>query len=580
MSHLMRRVAVGILDVLLSVLLLAIIGILLTGGAEGHLGHISISAFTCSNLLLLGIPVFLLRYALRDWGPFLGHRSLSIASLPSGAERLLRTAHRVLLELDDVRAARTVRLVIIVSAILKALNAWFYYGFFSGDDVEVQEMSFARLFGWSWRAWELRSPFYPLAFLYPAQSLLFWLGVRDASVLIFAGRLVVIGFSCLNLYLVFRVARSALSETAPALIAVFFLAFAKLHFTFASSELPRTVASTFVLMTFWLLLETTPRRLVLAGALLGVGACMRFSEVVFVLPAVALLISRSRRSWKLPLAIFASSFLLTTAAILGPLDSAYWGKAFYSVRNFFTYTIIEGASSRGGQPWHWYLTHLLTWTDAVTFCLFLASVRRPPFSLLPWAGAPFIILSFLPHKEPRYLVPALPFITTSAAWVVWNLVGQVAARPAIRREDARSSRVALPLLAALCVGVLFELDGFRFRRSESGVEVGRFLAEQRTPGPVAIEQAWKAGGNLYLWPTRVEDIDTTRTGDPEYVRGFLDRPEVRWVALRDRSVRENGLAPLLEGSGFFEVRFSCRTQRAEYRLFRKSSGRAEAPGTP
>ena len=79
-------------------------------------------------------------------------------------------------------------LLIVVITVVKLANAALYPGFFSGDDVEIHEMTFARLFGWNWTAWDLRNAFYPMVFIYPIQALLAGMGIDDTATLVFAGR--------------------------------------------------------------------------------------------------------------------------------------------------------------------------------------------------------------------------------------------------------------------------------------------------------------------------------------------------------------------------------------------------------
>jgi|GEM_PF-1993305 len=568
----MRRVLLaGVLVLLDGVLLLVgavILGILITGGGEGRVGAVLYRAYAYSNLLLFSLPLLLLRYWLRAQAPFLGVRTLGLEGLPSAARRFCLRAHAWLENLDAARASRWVQAIIALSILVKVLNAWVYFGFFSGDDTEIQEMSFARLFGWRWQAWNLRSPFFPLAFIHPIQAAFLHLGVRDPAVLIFAGRLVVVAYSGLNLWLAWRISRRVFDSVPAGLLTVLFLALSKLHTTFASSELPRTVASSFVLLACWFLLVRKRRSLavVLAGLCMGVGACVRFSEGLYLLPAAVLLLGDRR--WK-DLPLFAMAVAAAAVLILGWGDYLYWGRPFYSLHNIFEYTVVQGASSRGHQPFYAYFAQIFSWTDPFTFVLFLTALRFTPRSMLIWAWAPLILLSALPHKEPRYLIPALPFMAMGAAWGTWNLLGRLGQDAASPDRKSVLDRWAILLVAALALGGLLQLDGFRFRRSESGVEAARFLARQNIVGVVGIEQGWKTGGSLYLYPTVWEDLNRRLMDDPAYMRGFLVRPDMNWVALQEGTIRKNHYEALFGECGFVEVRYSERTRRKEYHLFHR-----------
>jgi len=126
--------------------------------------------------------------------------------------------------------------IIAVSTIIKILNSYFYFGFFSGDDVEIHEMTFSHLFNWHRKAWNLRSPFFPMVFIYPVQAFLFNLKIQNPADLIFAGRMVVVFYSAVNLYLVYKIVASTFNNIPIGIISVF-LAISKMHATFASSEL-------------------------------------------------------------------------------------------------------------------------------------------------------------------------------------------------------------------------------------------------------------------------------------------------------------------------------------------------------
>ena len=99
--------------------------------------------------------------------------------------------------------------------------------------------------------------------------------------------MVVAFLSSLTLWLVFA-AGARLETPGVGLTAACLLGVHRLHVTFGGSELPRPVASLFIVGAFVCLLESPIRRggaVVLAGALLAIGGAMRFGELVFIVPA-------------------------------------------------------------------------------------------------------------------------------------------------------------------------------------------------------------------------------------------------------------------------------------------------------
>src|SRR4030042_1185638 len=97
--------------------------------------------------------------------------------------------------------------------------------------------------------------------------------VHDPWILIFAGRMVVIFFSALSLWLVYRIASRIFSSVPVGVLSLVFLAMSKLHTSFASTDLPRTVASFFLLLSGWVLLseKNTYGNAALSAVLLGIG---------------------------------------------------------------------------------------------------------------------------------------------------------------------------------------------------------------------------------------------------------------------------------------------------------------------
>src|SRR5207342_3233171 len=102
---------------------------------------------------------------------------------------------------------------------IRVFLAWASPGFFSGDDVEIHEMTLGTLLGKPWSVWALRCPFFPMTFVYPAQWLALQLGLSSAGGLVLAGRTVVALVSTGAIPLVWCVARR-LAPDEPRLAAM------------------------------------------------------------------------------------------------------------------------------------------------------------------------------------------------------------------------------------------------------------------------------------------------------------------------------------------------------------------------
>ena len=254
--------------------------------------------------------------------------------------------------LTEQGAGRLVVSGLVSATVVKLLLAWANPGFFSGDDVEVQEMSLRLLWRTDWPIWDLRSPFFPVGLIYPGQKLVAASGIAtSAAALIFTGRAAVAVLSSMAIWLVWRIGRRLWPETPGwAMVAALLFATAKLHIAFGSSELPRPVATVAVLGAFLLLQDPRAGRVLASASLIGVAMCFRFSEVVFLGPAVVSL--AWQRRW-LPVIAVVGIAGAAALAIIGASDAWYWGEPFHSLRAAIDYTLVEKLSSRGYQSAGW-----------------------------------------------------------------------------------------------------------------------------------------------------------------------------------------------------------------------------------
>jgi hypothetical protein len=307
----------------------------------------------------------------------------------------------------------------------------------------------------------------------------------------------------------------------------------------------------------WLLRGRASGRAVLAGLALGVAGSLRFSEGIFAVP-LAVQLAKERRYRDLLIA--AASALLAAALLLGPADRLFWPEMFFSLRNIVEFTLVRGESSRGVEPMAHYLLTAPWWSDPFLLFLIACGWRAAPTPLRLWAIVPIAALSLFPHKEERYLVPALPFLVLIAAAGAWRLLDNARAHPESRRPQ-------LALLVLVGVSLL-ELEGFRFRRSEAAIDVARFLAARDGVRDVAMEEGTTTtGATLYLLPDiRVVNLDVRRLDEATYFWGFLSRPETQYVVLRDSSLPPT-YRDLLRQAGFVRVIGPEGKRGERYRIF-------------
>ncbi|MBA2304611.1 MAG: hypothetical protein H0W08_18540, partial [Acidobacteria bacterium] len=518
------------LDASILALLAVVVLIVVTGGGVIEVAGMRVRARTVENPIWILAAAITLRYATRFWSPF-----LCIKRWP--VEALIAAGLRLVVDWIPVRATGVFRrpwlglaVVGCVAFLLKVFLASTSPGFFSGDDVEIHEMSMGVLLGTHWSVWDLRSAFFPMVFIYPAQRVALAFGGSGPDTLVLAGRVMVAFISTAVIPLTWLAARRlAPADPRLAALAVLFVTLNKLHISFGSSELPRPVSSVFVAAAFLCIL--LDRRLLTsaaAGTLLGTAAAFRFSEALFV-PAAILTLGRKRFSAR------AAILLLTTAlAVVGisaAADAWYWGSPMSSVAAAIDYTLVQRQSSRGYEPPWEYLWIIPAWSTFLFVALAIGgSARRHPDSW--WLWVPIALLSLLPHKESRYLIPMMPFLSIASARGFLRAVAWIRASADAPGWRRWSRELFAPVLL---LSVLHDMGGWRLVRSNEGVRLAQYLRASGSSG-IAVQDLWRLGGRPYLSQHQpLVEVSPELLTDTGAAAAAV--AETKWVALRARTAR-------------------------------------------
>lgn len=531
MRHLLLVPAV-LLDVLIAVIVAVIGWIITTGGGVAVIAGQRISVAGVDNPLIGLTLLGAIRYALLHRVPLFGRPSSSLTDVEAGTAARVTRLRESLDTLTVASAIRPVLMAVAAATLIKALLAWANPGFFSGDDVEIHEMSLRMLWKTDWSIWDLRNPFFPIGVIFPFQKLFAAAGAGSAATLIFAGRLPVVLLSSITVWLLWCAGRRIWPQALGwAAVAALMFAVARLHIAFGSSELPRPVATALVVGAFVLLQDPRLVRVLLAGVLLGTAASFRFSEAVFIAPVVLTLVLGRR--WIAAVAVVVVT-ALTGLAIVGLTDAWYWGDAFHSLKAAFDYTIVQKLSSRGYQGPLWYALHAFDWVSPALLVLALLAAIKAPRRDDVWVWIPLVVFSCLPHKEARYVIPVIPFVCLMAARGL-----QLAAR------DWRPILVA----ALLTIGGLHDAGHWRLPRSNGDTRFARVASGVLPPeSVVAAEQAWRLGGRIYLHPRRVLDLDPDRVADPAYL--WRETPASAALILDRRNSSRPGVRAQLDARGY------------------------------
>src|SRR5258706_12900441 len=215
---------------------------------------------------------------------------------------------------------------------IAAVQLWLahrYFGFLTGDELEVLEEAFHRAVHLPFQPWEVRSLFVADVVVAPVVWLATKVGVVDAGHIIELASLPFIALTALTIVLVRRLALQwSDGDERAAAVAMLLFALHWIPLGFGATTYPRTLAMACVVAAAVI---GRPMPL-LAGALLGVAFADRFSEIGFLLP---LLVTARREWWRV-----AAGTILSACVTVGIYDWLTWGSPFRSFLSFAHLTLV------------------------------------------------------------------------------------------------------------------------------------------------------------------------------------------------------------------------------------------------
>jgi Alg9-like mannosyltransferase family len=412
----------------------------------------------------------------------------------------------------------------------KLVLAWRFYGYLTGDDLEVVETAGKYAFGLPYTPWNIRCLFYPLVLVFPVLALAVRTGVHTVAALNTLCAVPSALASTAAAWLVFRVAQLWKWPLRTSLVAGTLYAFHWLPLGYGSTPYPRPISAALFLAAFLVVEKSESGSAAAAGGLLCAAAlAVRYSDGV-VIPALALWIFwRRRRS--APVALFLAGTAAGSLIFVGLPDALTWGQPFASLRALIAYhRPAAGAVFHDwGRPWYFYLESVLRWAGPAIVLLILAGARdrriRGPLFLAAGIVA-LLSLSFV--RDWRFLQSAVPLVALAAA-PGWERLGA---------SRFRAARIAAWFLLALSVGWGLQRTVTLLRdKSQAEVEAARYIVKHHPHARcVLLEQAWAYGDRLYFpRPVEVVDLAPTRPLDPIALSGAIDRhhPDVIAVYLKD-----------------------------------------------
>lgn len=395
-----------------------------------------------------------------------------------------------------------------------------YFGFLTGDELEVLEEAFHRAANLPFRAWEVRNLFVPDVVVAP----IVWLASKftDTAHVIELASLPFIALTLVTIVLVRRLALQwSDGDERAAFLAMLLFALHWIPLGFGATTYPRTLAMACIVAAA-VIVERKP---LLAGLLLGVAFADRFSEIVFLIPVLYVGRASARR--------LLLGTLLSACLTVGLYDWLTWGAPFRSFVNFARLTLVEPdfASRVKYQSPLWYFENLLRWLAPTLLPLLWLARRRAQWLFIV---VPLVALSVVKHKELRYVQSLIPFIAAAAgigASMLW--------------EKRRALAVSL-----VAISLIWNLAGIRSfaRKSQPAVLAARWIATQPAHRLVT-QQLWAYGDRLYLGTK----LDLTDIGSPpQNAARELARADV--AALWETDLDHRELTDALAANGFRKAR--------------------------
>jgi phosphatidylinositol glycan class B len=306
------------------------------------------------------------------------------------------------------------------------------------------------------------------------------------------------------------------------------------------------------------------------GILLGLATLLRYQNGI-LLPAVAIIIATRRSVRAAVLVTLGVIFMLLLG---GLLDWATWGKPFHSLIVYLRFNLIDsGANQWGVSKRDFFLKVMFATSGPALLMLvlgFFAGLRRT------WPMALLVLLflgvhSLIPHKELRFLFPALPLFLVCAAVGLAAIIGRLPWAQAPKRTTAGVLAVALlALFAAQARHVTF-------------VDIGQPMDPPALGGPTS-NLVWgafdernrlfaRAGKNADLCGLAAPAMNAYWTGGYAYLHR---RVPILWYGGRLEFEAAN-FALLSPGRKMDDTRFRMIAQAGNYTLYRREGGCTPPP---
>ena len=337
-------------------------------------------------------------------------------------------------------------------------------GLFWPDEIyQSLEQAHRLAFGYGLIPWEFEKG--ARSWLFPGVIGIFWklcagLGVSQSMTLVILAKLLMVAAALTGLWISMRFASSVAGLPAALATGILSAAF-PMSLVYGSRCMTEVASGPLLVAAVWRALD--PRRsaegraqlkdLRLAGALAAAAVFLRYQNGVVLLMVMAILAYRRR---------FPELMAFTQVAALGgvmggALDAFTWGTPFGSFIQYVKFNLVEGKASQWGTADAFYYFRYLwsaTGPAGLLIALGLASAAKTPRGreLLAITAVYLFLHILIPHKELRFLLPAVPLALVAS--------GIGLARLFEKKPSAAWAPAALALLAVPAMGYAASRETF------------------------------------------------------------------------------------------------------------------------
>jgi len=176
---------------------------------------------------------------------------------------------------------------------------------------------------------------------------------------------------------------------------------------FGYRTLSESLSAPLVVLAALALLDGIPRRTCAAAVCIALATLLRYQNALFGLVFLLWLGGEQRRR---EVILYFGTGVVTLLAG-GLLDWATWGSPFHSLIAYVDFNLLRGGASTFGVERFWYYAKTL-WDSTGPAVLIFAALAVLGGMRIPGLGmavlSSLLAHSLIPHKELRFIVPALP----------------------------------------------------------------------------------------------------------------------------------------------------------------------------